>query len=91
MSQNVAGSRLLLAVFRIHAFGVPSAQRETRDLNASALERKNFPPNEGVTYLRVLIDKIGNAHRQIRRKVKSIRTMIPHIVCGPWMAAVLDS
>jgi hypothetical protein len=58
--QHVARLRPLLRVVIIHQLAIPSAQRDAQNVEALAFERENFPPDETVADLGILVDEIGD-------------------------------
>ena len=62
--QDIARQLLLCPVLLVWKRLVPAAHRDPDDVHTLALQRPNLAADEAVADLWILIDKIGNAHRQ---------------------------
>jgi hypothetical protein len=65
ITQDIARALSLKFIFGIYQRVIPTAQRDSHDLDATSLERQDFPTNKNVADVGVLIDKIGNAHNPV--------------------------
>ena len=60
--QDETGLSALLTVRRVDQWAVPTAQSDPIDSDSLLFERKNFSPDEAVTYGGVVIDEVRDTH-----------------------------
>ena len=65
LAKDIARAFALELVFRVHKLGVPTAQRNSHDLETAPFECQDFAPDEAVADRGILVDQIGNAHDDV--------------------------
>jgi hypothetical protein len=61
LAQQVPGALALAPVFFVDQLAVPAAHRDALHGHAPALQREDFPADEAVAHLRILVDEVGDA------------------------------
>jgi hypothetical protein len=62
IAQEVTRALALATVGLVGQLGIPAAHGNALDLDALPLQREDFPPDEAVAHLGVLVDEIGQPH-----------------------------